>query len=140
MFALVWRKGETKLELSSRLNPGRKIVNLCNSGTLHAWINLMRNNYPCWFKILIGSTLVKLAYNPSVSVSALMTLIDFTLSNARRFYSSMGNPSDTEGLSSHLNHSETKIGEFLCNQYTTSVSATPEIFLKTYCPLWQNKS
>ena len=27
-----------------------------------------------------------------------MTLIDFTLSNARRFYSSMGNPSDTEGL------------------------------------------
>ena len=36
--------------------------------------------------------------NPSVSVSALMTLIDFTLSNARRFYSSMGNPSDTEGL------------------------------------------
>ena len=35
--------------------------------------------------------------NPSVSVSALMTLIHFTLSNARRFYSSMGNPSDTEG-------------------------------------------
>ena len=33
-----------------------------------------------------------------MSVSALMTLIDFTLSNARRFYSSMGNPSDTEGL------------------------------------------
>ena len=40
-----------------------------------------------------------LVLNPSVSVSALMTLIDFTLSNARRFYSSMGNPSDTEGLS-----------------------------------------
>ena len=38
--------------------------------------------------------------NPSVSVSALMTLTDFTLSNARRFYSSMGNPSDTEGLNS----------------------------------------
>ena len=37
--------------------------------------------------------------NPSVSVSALMTLTDFTLCNARRFYSSMGNPSDTEGLS-----------------------------------------
>ena len=36
--------------------------------------------------------------NPSVSVSALMTLIDFTLSNARRFYSSKGNPSDTKGL------------------------------------------
>ena len=33
-----------------------------------------------------------------MSVSGLMTLIDFTLSNARRFYSSMGNPSDTERL------------------------------------------
>ena len=33
-----------------------------------------------------------------MSVSALMTLRDFTLSNARRFYSSLGNPSDTEGL------------------------------------------
>ena len=29
---------------------------------------------------------------------ALMTLIDFTLSNARRFYLSMGNPSDMKGL------------------------------------------
>ena len=40
--------------------------------------------------------------NPSVSVSALVTLIDFTLSNARQFYSFMGNPSDTEGLSQKL--------------------------------------
>ena len=40
--------------------------------------------------------------NPSVSVSAVMTIIDFTLCNARRFYSSMGNPSDTEGLSQLL--------------------------------------
>ena len=42
--------------------------------------------------------LVQKPLNPLVSVSAVMTLIDFTLSNARRFYSSMGNPSDTEGL------------------------------------------
>ena len=41
---------------------------------------------------------VRKMFNPSVSVSAFMTLIDFTLSNARRFYSSMGKPSDTEGL------------------------------------------
>ena len=27
-----------------------------------------------------------------------MTLIDFALSNARRFYSSMGNPSDMKGV------------------------------------------
>ena len=32
------------------------------------------------------------------SLGALMTLIDFTLSNARRFYSSMGNPSNMKGL------------------------------------------
>ena len=38
--------------------------------------------------------------NLSVSVSALMTLIEFTLSNARRFYSSMGNLGDTERLMS----------------------------------------
>ena len=37
------------------------------------------------------------AMNPSVSVSALMTLIDFTLSNARRFSSSMGNPRTLRG-------------------------------------------
>ena len=37
------------------------------------------------------------AINPSVSVSALMTLIDFTLSNTRRFSSSMGNPRTLRG-------------------------------------------
>ena len=47
-------------------------------------------------------------FNPSVSVSALMTLIDFTLSNATRFYSSMGNTSDTEGL----NKSSKKLLDF----------------------------
>ena len=46
-------------------------------------------------EIFVG---IRSPFNPSVFVSALMTLIDFTLSNARRFYSSMGNPSDTEGL------------------------------------------
>ena len=32
------------------------------------------------------------------TVGALMTLIDFNLSNARRFYSSMGNPLAVKGL------------------------------------------
>ena len=36
--------------------------------------------------------------NALTAVGALMTLIDFTLSNARRFYSSMGNPSEVKGL------------------------------------------
>ena len=44
------------------------------------------------------NSLSYLLLNPLVSVSARMTLIDFTLSNAKRFYSSMANPSDTEGL------------------------------------------
>ena len=46
-------------------------------------------------EIFVG---IRNPFNPSVSVSALMTLLDFTLANARRFYSSMENPSDTEGL------------------------------------------
>ena len=55
-------------------------------------------NHPSLWQIFLGPLLI--SFNPSVSVSALMTpqAIDFTLSNARRFYSSMGNPSDTEEL------------------------------------------
>ena len=34
----------------------------------------------------------KYLFSPFRSLGALMTLIGFTLSNARRFYSSMGNP------------------------------------------------
>ena len=37
-------------------------------------------------------------FDTLTTVSALMTLIDFTLSNARRFYSSMGNPLAVKGL------------------------------------------
>ena len=36
-----------------------------------------------------------------MAVVALMTHIDFTLSNARRFYSSMGNPSAVKGLNAN---------------------------------------
>ena len=37
--------------------------------------------------------------NPPLTLSLpRMTLIDFTLSNARRFYSSMGNPTGVKGL------------------------------------------
>ena len=38
------------------------------------------------------------AINPLTADRSLRTLIDFTLSNARRFYSSMGNPLDGKGL------------------------------------------
>ena len=38
------------------------------------------------------------AINPFSSIGTLVTLIDFTLSNARRFYSAMGNPLDMKEL------------------------------------------
>ena len=40
----------------------------------------------------------KLPINPLTAEWALRTLIDFTLSNARRFYKSMGNLLDGKGL------------------------------------------
>ena len=40
--------------------------------------------------------------NALTAIGALMTLIDFTLSNARRFYSSMGNPLAVKGLTNQL--------------------------------------
>ena len=40
--------------------------------------------------------------NPFPAEWVLRALIDFTLSNARRFYSSMGNPLDGKGLSESL--------------------------------------
>ena len=40
----------------------------------------------------------RILFNALTAVGALMTLIDFTLSNARRFYSSMGNLLDGTGL------------------------------------------
>ena len=64
--------------------------------------SIVRSWTPCHtYKFLLNFDSLHawdLTLNPSVSVSALMTLIDFTLSNTRRFYSSMENPSDTEGL------------------------------------------
>ena len=40
----------------------------------------------------------KKTLNPLTAEWALRALIDFTLSNARGFYSSMGNPLDGKGL------------------------------------------
>ena len=46
-----------------------------------------------WLKFI----LLAKAFNPLTAEWALRALIDFTLSNARRFYSSMGNPLDGKG-------------------------------------------
>ena len=43
---------------------------------------------------------LSLLLNPLTAECALRALVDSTLSNARRFYSSMGNPLDGKGLSS----------------------------------------
>ena len=43
-----------------------------------------------------------LPFNALTAVGALMTLIYFTLSNARRFYWSMGNPLAMKGLKTEL--------------------------------------
>jgi len=40
--------------------------------------------------------------NALTAVGALMTLIDFILSNAKRFYSSIGNPLAVKGLTESL--------------------------------------
>ena len=44
-----------------------------------------------------------------------MALIDFTLSNARRFYSSMGSPSGVKGLTLHVGEANGSI------QYNTKL-------------------
>ena len=51
------------------------------------------------FKAIINSYLNgPCSVNPLTAKWALRALIEFTLSNARRFYSSMGNPLDGKGL------------------------------------------
>ena len=47
------------------------------------------------------NTFAPCSFNPLTAELALRALIDFTLSNARRFYSSMGNPLNGKGLSNH---------------------------------------
>ena len=52
--------------------------------------------------------------NALTAIGALMTVMDFTLSNARRFYPSMGNPLAVKGLMlclvTHLNYQMTTQG------------------------------
>ena len=54
----------------------------------------------CAIEILENINNVKnhVPINPLTAEWVLRALIDFTLSNARRFYSSMGNPLDGKGL------------------------------------------
>ena len=76
-----WRLARCQLWLSNRPYP-TLVPDFC------PWISIVRY----WRKA--EETLV----NPLTAEWALRTLIDFTLSNARWFYSSMGNPLDGKGL------------------------------------------
>ena len=63
-------------------------------GTHHLERNLIHD----WEEEDFGRLWTMPFLNALTAVVALMTLTDFTLSNARRFYSSMGNPSAVKGL------------------------------------------
>ena len=53
----------------------------------------------CWKNQVHSNVhIVKKVLNALTAVGALRILIDFTLSNARRFYSSVGNPLAVKGL------------------------------------------
>ena len=57
------------------------------------------------------------------AVGDLMTLIDFTLSNARRFYSSMGNPLAVKGLmNGQRRRSRVETGPSQCQLLVISVT------------------
>ena len=61
----------------------------------------------------------RLCFNPLAAEWVLRALIDFTLSNARRFYSSMGNPLAVKGLRmrQHMNAAYFRVAiiSFVCN-------------------------
>jgi len=60
--------------------------------------------------------------NPLTAERALRALIDFTLSNARRFYSSMGNPLDGKGIITETDfHKGFEKPQFIKETFASSV-------------------
>ena len=74
-----------------------KGYSLCKMGTLGQKINMPKTSLRVNYRRPMQKTAPK-KLNPLTAEWALRALIDFTLSNARRFYSSMGNPLDGKGL------------------------------------------
>jgi len=73
--------------------------------------------------------------NPSTAEWALRALIDFTLANARRFYSSVGNPLDGKGLSMKIRNKTNKLGlqsAFLTTFLSLHEACNPVISDKTW--------
>ena len=67
---------------------------------------------------------VFIVVNALTAVGALMTLIDFTLSNARQFYSLMGNPfrGESKGLTLAFSFSDSIPTEITENVFTVTES------------------
>ena len=67
---------------------------------------------------------VFIVVNALTAVGALMTLIDFTLSNARRFYSLIGNPfrGESKGLTLAFSFSDSILTEITESAFTVTES------------------
>ena len=78
-------------------NPRSKTGLLWNLELILHWMKVIFNLF-CYFSLLHVRHFSFSAFNPFPSKRVLRALIDFTLSNARRFYSSMGNLLDRKGL------------------------------------------
>ena len=88
-----------------------------------------------WLTDTVSNHLIRV--NPLTAEWVLRALIDFTLSNAKRFYSSMGNPSAGRGLNNNRqNITKLKFGEFallLCLRRTFWVLQLFWYQLKRFC-------
>ena len=108
------RKGVLKIDQSVKMPWHRLSVGVACSYSLApgptqcrgAGVGITKQHTVFWFVLervapFCARNLFKSKYiffNASTAVGALMTLLDFTLSNARRFYSSMRNPLAVKGL------------------------------------------
>ena len=102
-------------------------INLHESRVFVLWLEIMLFTLLIRFSISFGYAHHLL--NPFTAVGAHRALIDFTLSNARRFYSSMGNALAAKGLMriSVLFHTV---------QWKTSVVFLPRRFHGWTIPIW----
>ena len=85
---------ETRANLAGSLNqPGVLVKMTLSDVTLSLALPLNINSALASF-----NSVNNVPINALTAVGALRALIDFTLSNARRFYSSIGNPLAAKGL------------------------------------------
>ena len=102
-------------------HPGWQWLSLCNVLSTRAWVRGVKE------------------FNPFPFEWVLRALIDFTLSNARRFYSSMGNLLDGKGLTKELSfHNSMNIRETW--PYTLTGNTNSNSFFSLICNLLEQHS